>query len=535
MAVGLYLSRCRGSVGEVVDLESLASEFAGRAEVVRVVDDVFDPATTRRIEEDVAACGLTSLVLAGDSRDHYTRGVSGRLLLDRLAAAGVNPNRIVTANLLQQVAMAHADDPAGARAKAAAEVSVALRDAALRGDAPAERSVPKHAILVLGATRAGAIAAERLLRLGYAVWLADRGDVALRLGSTPGIGATAGFVLGHPACTVLSDVKVLDADGWVGDFRVTITSRDGSSILEVGGLLLAEVDEPSWVTDLREHYRIDIDDEGRARSVNPAAHPGETIEPGVAVATASERDPMAVSAASADAAVMALLLHLSYPETTHHAMTSVVDAELCGGCASCVKTCAFGACWIDAETGLSHVDVRRCRGCGKCVVGCPVGARDILSSPHASLLAAIEELAAADIPGPRILGFLCGGCGYPAADQAGEIAAAGGATYPAGFLPIRIPCGGRLDTLYVLAAFRAGFDGVAVFRCREGHCHNVIGNLDMDRRMSLLRTVLRSRRLDGDRLRVIDISPTEGERFVESVNGTFALLASLTNGKGGPQ
>jgi coenzyme F420-reducing hydrogenase delta subunit/NAD-dependent dihydropyrimidine dehydrogenase PreA subunit len=216
-------------------------------------------------------------------------------------------------------------------------------------------------------------------------------------------------------------------------------------------------------------------------------------------------------------------------------MTSTVDPELCGGCASCVKTCAFGACYLDAETGLSHVDVRRCRGCGKCVVGCPVGARDILSSPHDYLVAAIEELARVETHGPKVLGFLCGGCGYPAADRAGESAAAGGEGVPLGFLPLRIPCGGRLDTLYVLSAFKAGFDGVTVFRCREGHCHNVIGNLDMDRRMSLLRGVLRSRALDDDRLRVIDISPNEGELFASSVNGVFTALSTLTNGKGGPQ
>ncbi|MDP2233545.1 MAG: hydrogenase iron-sulfur subunit, partial [Actinomycetota bacterium] len=84
-------------------------------------------------------------------------------------------------------------------------------------------------------------------------------------------------------------------------------------------------------------------------------------------------------------------------------------------------------------------------------------------------------------------------------------------------------------------AFKAGFDGVTVFRCREGHCHNLIGNLDMDRRINLLRTVLRSRHLDDARLRIVDISPFEGERFVEQINAVYATLGSLTNGKGGPQ
>ena len=124
------------------------------------------------------------------------------------------------------------------------------------------------------------------------------------------------------------------------------------------------------------------------------------------------------SAASADSAVLALTLRLSQPSTVHFSDTSEVDESLCGGCATCVRTCAFGACSLD-ENGVSRVDVRRCRGCGKCVVSCPVGARDIISSPHDVLMAAVRTLAATPVPGEKVLGFLCGGCGYPAADHRG--------------------------------------------------------------------------------------------------------------------
>jgi coenzyme F420-reducing hydrogenase delta subunit len=144
-------------------------------------------------------------------------------------------------------------------------------------------------------------------------------------------------------------------------------------------------------------------------------------------------------------------------------------------------------------------------------------------------------MAKADFPGDKVLGFLCGGCGYPAGDSASEAITGGEEPYPASFLPVRIPCGGRLDTLYVLEAFKAGFDGVAVFRCREGHCHNLIGNLDMDRRINLLRTVLRSRRIDDARLRIVDISPFEGERFAEQVRDVYTTISALANEGGDGQ
>jgi F420-non-reducing hydrogenase iron-sulfur subunit len=236
--------------------------------------------------------------------------------------------------------------------------------------------------------------------------------------------------------------------------------------------------------------------------------------------------------AAADSAAMAIVLQLSQPSTTHWFHTSKVDEELCGGCASCVKTCAFGACFIDPKTGLSHVDVRRCRGCGKCVVSCPVGARDIVSSPHDYVVGAIKSLAATETDDPKVLGFLCSGCGYPAADRAGDAAMGNGHTYPASFLPLRIPCGGRLDAQYVLEAYRSGFDGISVFRCREGHCHNLIGNLDMDRRINLLREVLRSRNLDDARLRIVDIAPEDGEGFISAVNELYETIDGLADGKG---
>jgi coenzyme F420-reducing hydrogenase delta subunit/Pyruvate/2-oxoacid:ferredoxin oxidoreductase delta subunit len=239
--------------------------------------------------------------------------------------------------------------------------------------------------------------------------------------------------------------------------------------------------------------------------------------------------------AAADSAAMALVLRLSQESVTHFHDVSRVDEDLCGGCASCVKTCAFGACSLDPVTHFSHVDLRRCRGCGKCVVSCPVGARDIVNSPHHYLVEAIKELSRTQVEGDKVLGFLCGGCGYPAADDAARAIAERGTGYPASFLPLRIPCGGRLDTLYVLEAFKQGFDGVAVFRCREGHCHNLIGNLDMDRRINLLRTVLRSRRLDDSRLRIVDISPFEGKHFVDELEGVYSTIGTLENGKGGPQ
>jgi hypothetical protein len=59
---------------------------------------------------------------------------------------------------------------------------------------------------------------------------------------------------------------------------------------------------------------------------------------------------------------------------------------------------------------------------------------------------------------PKIAAFLCNWCSYGAADLAGVSRM----EYPANIRVIRIPCTGRMDPKFFLAALREGADGVWV-------------------------------------------------------------------------
>lgn len=531
MALGLYVSRCDGAVNSVVDIDEAIRDVSQVAAVVRVVDEFHDPEVLKRMVGDVADAGLDAVVLAGHSVEYYAKSFSGQQVKKALVRAGVNPNRVIAANILEQVALAHPDDPKGATRKAKALVEVAVKRATMAEPQEGIPTETRQSALILGASDAALISAQRLLQLGYSVVVADRGKARERMRSRTSLRATASFVLGHESAQVVDGASLADGQGWLGDYEIVLDTAEGRSTYRVGGIILADADDSEWVTEMRPHFKVDVNEAGGARTVDPATHPAETVEPGIMVISKQEdRGRLRDAVTAADSAAVALILKLAQSDATHYRDTSKVDETLCGGCASCIRTCAFGACYM-GEDGLSHVDPRRCRGCGKCVVSCPVGARDIVSSPHHYLVAAIGTLAEVPADAPKVLGFLCGGCGYPAGDDAATHIAQNGDGYPATFLPIRIPCGGRLDTLYVLEAFKAGFDAVTVFRCREGHCHNLIGNLDMDRRINLLRTVLRSRRIDDSRLRIIDISPFEGDRFVEQVNEVFGTIGTLDEKK----
>ena len=69
---------------------------------------------------------------------------------------------------------------------------------------------------------------------------------------------------------------------------------------------------------------------------------------------------------------------------------SVVDEELCSGCALCVPACPFEARALDAEAGVAQVAQDLCEGCGICAMVCPNGATQQRLFEPASVLAMVD-------------------------------------------------------------------------------------------------------------------------------------------------
>jgi len=73
---------------------------------------------------------------------------------------------------------------------------------------------------------------------------------------------------------------------------------------------------------------------------------------------------------------------------------------------------------------------------------------------------------------PEITVFTCIYCAYMAIDTAGALRV----KYPASIKLVKLPCTGKVDMRYLLAAFEQGADGVCVVGCPLGNCHHVHGN-----------------------------------------------------------
>lgn len=290
---------------------------------------------------------------------------------------------------------------------------------------------------------------------------------------------------------------------------------EGTLSVPVDMLVLGNALVPNEQTEnIRTALDIDIDEDGFFRELNSTTGIVNTTDEGKFICGACV-GPKTISESVGEGAAAsgALARVLGADTIAHEIFVSRVDEDRCGGCGTCVKTCMFHASSINKDKYVSEVDTLRCKGCGNCVTACPSGARDLQLFPNAYFKEAIETFSRYNPSGPKILAMLCNGCAYPGADQAGLA----GFKYPANVVSLRLPCAGRVNAQHVLYAFEKGFDGVLIGDCHPGNCHFIVGNTDMERRINLFREVLRSRRIDDDRLRIESISANEGKKYAEVV------------------
>lgn len=112
---------------------------------------------------------------------------------------------------------------------------------------------------------------------------------------------------------------------------------------------------------------------------------------------------------------------------------------------------------------------------------------------------------------PKIIAFCCHYCAFAAADLAGVLRL----RYSPNVYVVRLPCTGKLDTLYLMKAFEAGADGVYVAGCLEGECHFLSGNLRAKARVAHAKETLKDLGIEPERLEFFNLSSAQGDRFAE--------------------
>ena len=99
--------------------------------------------------------------------------------------------------------------------------------------------------------------------------------------------------------------------------------------------------------------------------------------------------------------------------------------------------------------------------------------------------------------------------------------------YPSNVKIIRVPCTGKVDVIHLLRAMQMGADGVYVVGCLEGTCHYNEGNFRARERVNYVRMLLDEIGLEGDRVRMYNLSSGEGPTFAAYAKEMSAHIREL--------
>ncbi|MCX8118925.1 MAG: hydrogenase iron-sulfur subunit [Desulfobacterota bacterium] len=124
---------------------------------------------------------------------------------------------------------------------------------------------------------------------------------------------------------------------------------------------------------------------------------------------------------------------------------------------------------------------------------------------------------------PKIVAFCCDQSGYPAL----EMAAGSGGGFPSNLEIVRVPCAGRIETLYLLKALERGADGVLIFGCYEENCQFLRGNLRAKGRLSYAHHFLEKIGLEKERIELCHVATNSGPKVIETLQRKWEELKKL--------
>jgi coenzyme F420-reducing hydrogenase delta subunit len=124
---------------------------------------------------------------------------------------------------------------------------------------------------------------------------------------------------------------------------------------------------------------------------------------------------------------------------------------------------------------------------------------------------------------PKIIAFCCDQSGYPAADMAGTLRL----KLPENVEIVRVPCAGRIETIYLLKALEKGADGVLVFACYEENCQFLRGNLRARGRLSYAHRMLEKIGLEKERLEICHLATNSGVKLAEALRRKSEQLRKM--------
>jgi len=179
-----------------------------------------------------------------------------------------------------------------------------------------------------------------------------------------------------------------------------------------------------------------------------------------------------------------------------------INQDLCSKCCICHSICPYEAIKRDLETGKVEIDLQKCQVCGICYSACPVFAIEMVYYDYDSLVKYVQSMHEKCKSDTLVL--MCRG-NSPSSCEIEEILKKEGLGVR-NYIPLRLPCSGRVPTEFIFKVLKAGIKKVISIQCEDAFCRFKEGTKISSRRMVLGRSVLEQLGLSKDALRVVKYS-----------------------------
>ena len=158
-----------------------------------------------------------------------------------------------------------------------------------------------------------------------------------------------------------------------------------------------------------------------------------------------------------------------------------INEDYCSRCSICGSLCPYDAIAKDQESGKIILDIEKCQVCGICYSACPAKAIDTIYYSSDSLLKYLEK-AKPQYKSDTLV-IMCKG-------SAPDFSEVGRLFWVKDFVPLAVPCVGRVSEELLLGALTKGIKQVKILACDEDYCRFHRGSPLTGRRILALNRLL---------------------------------------------
>jgi len=245
--VGVFVCNCGTNIAGVVDVPQVARYAQGLPFVEYVAENLFSCSqdTQEAITAAIIEQKLNRVVVAS-----CTPQTHEPLFQETVRGAGINKYLFEMANIRNQCSWVHADYPEAATSKAKDLVRMAVEKVVRLEPLEETELAVTQAALVIGGGLAGMAAAKNLADQGYPTYLIEKsgslGGNARRLHTTwkkedirSQTQRLIDEITAHEQIEVITNAEITQVEGFVGNFKTTITANGKERTLEHGVTIIA--------------------------------------------------------------------------------------------------------------------------------------------------------------------------------------------------------------------------------------------------------------------------------------------------------